>query len=83
MSKPIEVHEDTFESVVLRSPLPVLIHFWAPWCPPCREVAPSMQTIAREYAGRVLVAEVNTDVDPDLASRYGAGRIPNILLLVG
>jgi thioredoxin 1 len=83
MSKPIPIHEDAFENVVIRSSLPVLVHFWAPWCPPCREISPSMEAIAREYDGRLIVAEVNTDLDPDLASRYGAGRIPNILLISG
>lgn len=81
MGKPIHVGEDVFEATVLQSPVPVLVTFWAPWCPACRSVVPGLDEVARDYAGRLLVAKVDTDKYPDLAGRYGAGRIPTLVFM--
>ena len=81
MSKPIHVTDAEFTKEVLRSELPVLVDFWAPWCGPCRMVAPSLETLASEYAGRIRVAKVNTDDHPLWASQYGVQGIPTLLFV--
>ena len=83
MNEPIHVNDDTFEKAVLKSPLPVIVGFWAPWCGPCRMVAPSLEKIAREYNGKLLVAKVNTDENPRWARRYGVSGIPTMLFVSG
>jgi thioredoxin 1 len=79
MNQLIQVNAGDFDRQVLQAPLPVLVHFGAPWCPPCRELIPTLEKIAQQYAGRLLVVEVDSDQNPDLASQYGAGRIPTLL----
>lgn len=81
MSEPIHVNDRTFEKTVLKSPLPVVVDFWAPWCGPCRMVAPSLEKIAKEYAGKLVVAKVNTDENQEWAIRYGVSGIPTMLFL--
>lgn len=81
MDQPIHVTDNAFEQAVLKSPLPVLLDFWAPWCAPSKMVAPSLETIARDYAGRLVVAKVNTDENPEWALRYGVQGTPTMLLM--
>jgi len=81
MNEPVHVNEDSFDKAILNSSLPVLIDFWAPWCAPCRMVAPSLEKIAQEYAGRLLVAKVNTDENNQLAARYQITGIPTLLFI--
>ncbi|MGA2112506.1 MAG: thioredoxin [Anaerolineales bacterium] len=81
MNEPIHVTDEAFERAVLKSPLPVLVDFWAPWCGPCQMVAPSLEAIARDYEGRLVVAKVNTDENPEWATRFGVQGIPTMLLV--
>ncbi|QYJ16303.1 Thioredoxin 1 [Rubrobacter xylanophilus DSM 9941] len=78
MASVVEVTAETFEREVLRSEVPVLVDFWAGWCAPCRMVAPVMERIAEKYGGRVKVAKVDVDAEPELAARFGVSGIPTI-----
>ena len=81
MGEAIHVNDSTFQSAVLESKLPVVVDFWAPWCGPCRMVAPSLDRIAEEYSGRLIVAKVNTDENGAWANHYGVQRIPTMLFV--
>jgi len=80
LSEPIAVTVDTFEDEVLKSEVPVLVDFWAEWCAPCRQVAPVMEEIAREYEGTVKVAKVDVEAEQDLAGAFQISSIPTIAL---
>ncbi|MDR1855596.1 MAG: thioredoxin [Desulfovibrio sp.] len=75
-----QVTDDTFEEVVLKSDIPVLIDFWAPWCGPCRAVGPIVDEIAKEYDGRVRIVKMNVDENPATPNRYGVRAIPTLML---
>ncbi|MGB9765852.1 MAG: thioredoxin [Sulfurihydrogenibium sp.] len=78
--KVISVNESNFEQEVLNSDVPVLVDFWAPWCGPCRLIAPIVEEIAEEMAGKAKVVKVNTDENPNLAMKYGIRAIPTIMV---
>ena len=80
MGKPIEVTEQSFEEAVLRSTQPVLVDFWAPWCAPCRYIAPIVEELAGEYEGKAGFAKVNVDESPSIASRFGISSIPTLIV---
>jgi len=81
MSEPMHITDDQFETSVLKSATPVIVDFWAPWCGPCRQIAPSLEKIANEYDGKVVVAKVNTDEDPRWAQEYEVTGIPTMLFV--
>ena len=78
---PLVVTDASFEEDVLRAPIPVLLDCWAPWCGPCRTLAPVIDALARAHAGRLRVAKLNVDENPGVASRYAIQSIPTLLLL--
>jgi thioredoxin 1 len=82
ISEPIHVTDAAFEKTVLQSTLPVIVDFWAPWCNPCRMVAPILDKIASEYAGKLVVAKVNTDENAEWATKYGVQGIPTMLFVI-
>lgn len=81
IQEPINVTDKAFQKVVLESPLPVIVDFWAPWCGPCRMVAPILEKIAKDQAGKLIVAKVNTDENQEWAGRYGVQGIPTMLMM--
>jgi thioredoxin 2 len=84
LAKPIALESaEEFDELVRASPVPVLVDFWAAWCGPCRMVAPELEKLARDRAGRVVVAKVDTDAVPDVAGRFGIRSIPTLVLMRG
>lgn len=78
----IDVKGDNFETEVLKSDVPVLVDFWAPWCGPCKMLAPTVEQLASEYEGKLKVVKVNTDEAPEIANRYNVMSIPTLILFV-
>jgi len=78
----VTVTEATFDRAVLQAQRPVLVDFWAEWCPPCKWLSPILEEIAAEQAGKLLVAKVDADENPGLARRYGTLSLPSLLLYV-
>jgi thioredoxin 2 len=81
--QPLELGDDTFDAVIGASKLPVLVDFWAPWCGPCRMMAPAFEQASRQLIGRALLVKVNSDDNPGLSQRYGIRSIPTLLRLDG
>jgi thioredoxin 1 len=76
----VEFTDNNFDQEALKSELPVMVDFWAPWCAPCRMVGPIIDELANAYSGKIKVGKLNTDDNPGIASRYGIMSIPTILL---
>jgi len=79
----LEVNDVNFEELVLQSDKLVVVDFWAEWCGPCRIVAPIVEELSQEYAGRLVVAKVDVDSNPGTASKYGIRNIPTLLFIKG
>lgn len=79
MSNEIQLTDTNFDQEVSKSSIPVMVDFWAPWCGPCKMIAPTIEKIASEYAGKVKVCKLNTDDNPDTASKFSIMAIPTIL----
>ena len=75
----ITITDQNFETEVLNSKVPVLVDFWAPWCGPCRMLAPMVAELAQEYAGKAKIAKLNTDENPEVATRFQISAIPALL----
>jgi thioredoxin 1 len=82
-SHPIAVTDADFNRTVLSSPTPVLVDFWAPWCAPCRAIAPALEQLAAEYAGRATIAKLNADENQRTMMQYGVQGLPTLLIFKG
>jgi thioredoxin 1 len=83
MNEPIHINEASFERAVIQSPVPVVVDFWAPWCGPCKMIAPLLDEIAKESGGNFRVAKVNIDDDPALQQRFAIRGVPTLLFFSG
>ena len=79
----IVVSAENFDSEVLQSDVPVLVDFWAPWCGPCRMIAPLIDELSREYEGKIKAVKLNTDESPSVATEYGIRSIPTVMIFKG
>lgn len=79
----LELTGPNWDAEVLKASTPVLVDFWASWCAPCRQIAPSVEALAQDFAGRLRVGKLNVDDHPEIASRYGIRSIPTLLLFRG
>jgi len=83
MSASVHVNDSEFEQKVLKASLPVLVDFWAEWCGPCKQISPVLDEIAKDMGGKLTVAKVNIDKNPETPQKYGVRGIPTLILFKG
>ncbi|MBT4884521.1 MAG: thioredoxin [Legionellales bacterium] len=83
MSVGVDVTSDNFKNEVLESKIPVLVDFWAPWCGPCKAISPVIESLAKEYEGKLRLVKVNVDNDGSIASEYSVRGIPTLIIFSG
>ncbi|MCL4154883.1 UNVERIFIED_CONTAM: hypothetical protein GTU68_005931 [Idotea baltica] len=83
MSAVVEVNDSSFDEVVLQSDVPVLVDFWAPWCGPCKAIAPVLDELASEYGDKIKIVKINVDDNKEAAMRYNVRGIPNLIIFNG
>ena len=81
--EPIQISDETFEKEVMQSNLPVIVDFWAPWCGPCKMIAPTLEKLAKELDGKLIVAKINTDDHAEWMNKFGIQGIPTLLFISG
>lgn len=81
--EPIHITDESFEKVVMQSQVPVIVDFWAPWCNPCKMIAPTLEKLAQEMEGKLLVAKINTDDHSEWMQKFGIQGIPTLLFVAG
>jgi thioredoxin 1 len=81
LNEPVHITDETYEKTVLQSSIPVIVDFWAPWCGPCKMVAPILDKFAKEFEGKLLVAKINTDENQQWMMQYGIQGIPTMLFV--
>lgn len=79
--EPLHITDDSFEKVVMQSELPVIVDFWAPWCNPCKMIAPTLDKLAKELEGKIIIAKVNTDDHAQWMQKFGIQGIPTLLFV--
>ncbi len=82
-SEPIHISDEEFEKVVMQSSVPVIVDFWAPWCGPCKMIAPTLDKLAKEMDGKLVIAKVNTDDHAEWMQKFGIQGIPTLLFVSG
>jgi thioredoxin 1 len=81
LGEPVHITDSAFEQTVLQSQMPVIVDFWAPWCNPCKMVAPTLDKLAKEYEGKLLITKVNTDENQQWMEKFGIQGIPTMLFV--
>ncbi|MCB0117661.1 MAG: thioredoxin [Anaerolineales bacterium] len=79
--EPLHITDESFEKIVMQSDLPVIVDFWAPWCNPCKMIAPTLDKLAKELEGKIVVAKVNTDDHAEWMQKFGIQGIPTLLFV--
>ena len=79
--EPIQISDAVFEQTVMQSAVPVIVDFWAPWCNPCKMIAPTLDKLAKEYDGKLLIAKINTDDNQEWMMKFGIQGIPTVLFV--
>lgn len=82
-AEPIHITDESFEKIVMQSTLPVIVDFWAPWCNPCKMIAPTLEKLATEQEGKLIVAKINTDDHAEWMQKFGIQGIPTLLFVSG
>ncbi len=75
----VDIQDSSFENDVLNADIPVMVDFWAPWCPPCKSLAPTLEVVAKEYEGKIRIFKMNVDDNPHTPSKYNVRSIPNLI----